>query len=96
MSLPAGAFACLCFAIASQASAADLGMVGGPVPPYGFAPLSSAVTVVPACDERGSAVLMRCLPRREIASPRDIGLIRIERSVGPKPALPYKQLFTWP
>jgi hypothetical protein len=96
MALRAGSAACLCLAIATPGRAADLGVAGGPAPPYGSAPLSPVVIVVPACEEQRPAVLMRCLPRREIAFPRDIDLIRIERSMSPSPTRPYKQLFTWP
>jgi hypothetical protein len=95
MRLRVAIYGCLFMAIAGAASrAADLGEAA---PPYGRpVDLARSVVVVPACEESVRAVLMRCLPRREIARPDDIGLIRIERSLGRPGPLPYKQLFTWP
>jgi hypothetical protein len=95
MRLRVAIYACVLVAIAgSAAQAADL---GDTAPPYGpRADLAGSVVVVPACEESVRAVLMRCLPRREIVRPEDVGLIRIERSLGRPGPLPYKQLFTWP
>lgn len=82
---------------AGAALAADVAGYGhGPHPPYGPRDLPVPAIVVPGCEESFSATLMRCVPRREIAFPDEVELLRIERSLGPRGPLPYKQLFTWP
>jgi hypothetical protein len=88
---------CVLFAAAaSGGEAADLGY-GAVQAPYGsVVEVVSPYLVVPACTESHRAVLMRCLPRREIAWPDDVGLIRIGRSLARPAPRPYRQLFTWP
>ncbi len=96
MRVGAGIAGCAFLMLGSvTAPAADLGFPGAP--PYGavLGPVQPII-VVPACQENHSAVLMRCVPRREVFGPSDVDLIRIERSLGRRPVLPYKQLFTWP
>ncbi len=98
MHAPASIYGCLFFALSiAGAQAADLGEAGPVSPPYGTGlDTPRSFVVVPACEERSGAILLRCLPRRDMFAPDDVGLIQIERSVGRPAPLPYKQLFTWP